>query len=163
VAIEQPEAAGDALVVALKDAESGGAEASLDSLGKLEASGSGLRTLRLREPARNPKDAWREVLEKNPEVAWAAPSFRDASGNELLPTGAVVVRFREEPSAKALAAFVKEESLELERRTPLVPEQASFRPRQPREVYLPELVARLARRADVAAAWPATSARYRRA
>ena len=63
-----------------------------------------------------------------------------------------MVRFHEAPSAKALGAFVKEESLELERRTPLVPEQASFRPRQPREVYLPELVARLARRADVAAA-----------
>lgn len=142
MAIEQPEAAGDALVVALKD---------------------GLRTLRLREPARDPKDAWREVLAKNPEVAWAAPSFRDASGNEMLPTGVVVVRFRKKPSATELAAFVKEESLELERRTPLVPEQASFRPRQPREVYLPELVARLARRPDVAAAWPATSARYRKA
>jgi hypothetical protein len=163
VAIEQPEAAGDALVVALKDTERGGAEASLDTLGKVESSGSGLRTLRLREPARDPKDAWREVLAKNPEVAWAAPSFRDASGNELLPTGAVVVRFREKQTAKTLAAFAKEESVELERRTPLVPEQASFRPRQPREVYLPELVARLARRPDVAAAWPATSARYRRA
>jgi hypothetical protein len=163
VAIEQPEAAGDAIVVSLKDAERGGAEASLDALGKLEAGGSGLRTLRLRQPARDPKDAWSEVLEKNPEVAWASPSFRDASGNELLPTGAVVVRFRKEPSATALGAFVKEESLELERRTPLVPEQASFRPRQPREVYLPELVARIARRPDVAAAWPATSARYRKA
>jgi hypothetical protein len=162
VAIEQPEAAGDALVVALKDTERGGAEASLDTLGKLEAGGSGLRTLRLREPARDPKDAWREVLAKNPEVAWAAPSLRDASGNELLPTGAVVVRFRAKPSARALAAFAKEESVELERRTPLVPEQASFRPRNPREVYLPELVARLARRPDVAAAWPATSSRYRK-
>jgi hypothetical protein len=162
VRIEQPEAAGDALVVALKDTERGGAEASLDTLGKLEASGSGLRTLRLREPARDPKNAWREVLE-NPEVAWAAPSFRDASGNELLPTGVVVVRFRKKPSATELAAFAKEESVELERRTPLVPEQASFRPRQPREVYLPELVARIARRPDVAAAWPATSARYRKA
>jgi len=163
VAIEQPEAAGDALVVALKDAESGGAEASLDTLGKLEASGSGLRTLRLREPVRDPKDAWREVLAKNPEVAWAAPSFRDATGNELLPTGVVVVRFRKKPSATELAAFAKEESVELERRTPLVAEQASIRPRQPREVYLPELVARLARRPDVAAAWPATSSRYRKA
>jgi hypothetical protein len=73
------------------------------------------------------------------------------------------VRFRKEPSDKALAAFARQESLELEQRTPLVPEQASFRPRQPREVYLPELVARLARRADVAAAWPATSSRYRKA
>ena len=162
MAIEQPVAAGDALVVAMKS-EARGAEASLSTLGELDASGSGLRTLRLREPARDPKDAWRELLAKNPDVAWASPSFRDVSGNELLPTGAVVVRFREKPSAKAIAAFSKEEKVELERRTPLVPEQASFRPRQPREVYLPELVARLAGRADVAAAWAATSSRYRKA
>ena len=162
MAIEQPEAAGDALVVALEGSEKAGADAGLSALGELEANGGRL-TLRLREPARDPKQAWREVLARSPDVAWASPSFCDKSGNELLPTGAVVVRFHKEPSAKALGAFVKEESLELERRTPLVPEQASFRPRQPREVYLPELVARLARRPDVAAAWPATSARYRRA
>ena len=162
MAIDQPEAAGDALVVALEGPEKAGADAGLSALGELEANGGRL-TLRLREPARDPKQAWREVLARSPDVAWASPSFRDKSGNELLPTGAVVVRFHKEPSAKALGAFVKEESLELERRTPLVPEQASFRPRQPREVYLPELVARLARRPDVAAAWPATSARYRRA
>jgi hypothetical protein len=163
VAIEQPEAAGDALVVALGGSGKAEAGAGLAELGALEASDSGRLTLRLREPARDPKHAWREVLAKNPDVAWASPSFRDASGNELLPTGAVGVRFREEPSAKALAAFAREESLELERRTPFVPEQASFRPTQPREVYLPELVARLARRPDVAAAWPATKARYRKA
>jgi hypothetical protein len=162
VAIEQPEATGDALVVALEGTGKAEAGEGLSELGALEASGDRL-TLRLREPGRDPKQAWREVLARSPRVTWASPAFRDASGNELLPTGAVVVRFRKEPSAKGLGAFVKEESLELERRTPLVPEQASFRPRQPREVYLPELVARLARRPDVAAAWPATSTRYRKA
>jgi hypothetical protein len=162
VAIEQPEASGDALVVALGTAEKTETGARLSGLGAIEAGDEGRLTLRLREPARDPKDAWRGLLARHPEVAWAAPSFRDASGHELLPTGAVVVRFRKEPSAKALEAFAKEESLELERRTPLVAEQASFRPRQPREVYLPELVARLARRPEVAAAWPATKARYRK-
>jgi len=162
VPIEPPEPSGDALVVALKR-EKAEAGTALSSMGQVESSDAGRLTLRLRERARDPKDAWRELLARNPDVAWAAPSFRDASGNELLPTGTISVRFRKQPSASALAAFEKEESLELERRTPLVPEQASFRPRQPREVYLPELVARLARRADVAAAWPATSARYRRA
>jgi hypothetical protein len=161
VAIEQPEPSGKAVVVALA---TGRAEAgtSLDELGAVEANDAGLLTLRLHRPVRDPKDAWREVLARNPAAAWASPSFRDASGYELLPTGAVTVRFREKPSDKALAAFARQESLELERRTPLVPEQASFRPRRPREVYLPELVARLASRPDVAAAWPATKARYRK-
>jgi len=161
VAIEQPEASADALVVALPaaKAEAGG---SLGELGAIEANDSGSVTLRLHRPARDPKAAWREVLARNPDAAWASPSFRDASGQELLPTGSVTVRFRKKPSDQALAAFAGQESLELERRTPLVPEQASFRPRQPREVYLPELVARLAGRPDVAAAWPATKARYRK-
>jgi hypothetical protein len=162
VAIDQPEAFGDALVVALAATEQAESAASLSDLGVIEASDAGGLTLRLREPARDPKDAWRELLARHPDVAWASPVFRDASGHELLPTGAVTVRFRKEPSVKALAAFAKEESLELERRTPFVAEQASFTPRKPREVYLPELVARLARRPDVAAAWPATKARYRK-
>jgi hypothetical protein len=145
-------------------ASSGKAEsgASLSELGAIEPNDAGGVTLRLHEPANDPKAAWREVLARSPDAAWASPSFRDASGQELLPTGTVTVRFREEPSDKALAAFARQESLELERRTPLVREQASFRPRQPREVYLPELVSRLAGRPDVAAAWPATKARYRR-
>jgi hypothetical protein len=161
VAIEQPEPSGAAVVVALAPAGGAEASASLSELGVIEANDAGQVTLRL-HPPRDPRDAWREVLARNPDAAWASPSFRDASGHELLPTGAVTVRFREEPSEKALAAFARQESLELERRTPLVPEQASFRPKQPREVYLPELVARLAGRPDVAAAWPATKARYRK-
>ena len=162
VAIEQPEPHGAAVVVALAPAGRAEASASLSELGVIEANDAGQVTLRLHQPPRDPRDAWREVLARNPGAAWASPSFRDASGHELLPTGAVTVRFRKEPSDKALAAFARQESLELERRTPLVPEQASFRPRQPREVYLPELVARLAGRPDVAAAWPATKARYRK-
>src|SRR5262245_18738682 len=163
VAIEQPEPSAAAVVVALAPAGGAEASASLRELGAIEANDAGLLTLRLHQPVRDPKDAWREVLARNPDAAWAAPSFRDASGHELLPTGVVTVRFRKQPGDKELAAFARQESLQPERRTPLVPEQASFRPRQPREVYLPELVARLAGRPDVAAAWPATKARYRKA
>jgi hypothetical protein len=89
--------------------------------------------------------------------------FHDADGNELLPTGAVGVRFRRKPSDRALEEFARDEGMALERRNEFVPEQATFRPRQPREVYLPDLLAKIVSRADVAAAWPATLSRYRKA
>jgi hypothetical protein len=150
----------DALVVALKDAED---RVTRASTGPRYNSTSGSRLpVRLKAPARDPKKAWSKVLSQSPDALWVAPVFRDRDGNELLPTGAIGVRFRRKPSNRALEAFADDEGMELERRNEFVPEQAMFRPRRPREVYLPELVARIASRADVAAAWPATSSRYRK-
>jgi hypothetical protein len=163
VAIENPVAAADALVVALKDAEGRAALGQLAALGRLQPSGSRLLTLRLKAPTRDARKAWNTVLSKSPDVEWVAPVFRDADGNELLPTGSVGVRFRQKPSDRALEAFAVDEGMTLERRNEFVPEQAMFRPRQPREVYLPDLVAKIASRADVAAAWPATLSHYRKA
>jgi hypothetical protein len=163
VAIENPVAAADALVVALKDAEGRAARGQLAALGELQASGTQLLTLRLKDPVRDPRKAWNTVLSQSPDALWVAPVFRDGSGNELLPTGAVGVRFRHKPSTRALEAFAADHGMELERRNEFVPEQAVFRPRQPREVYLPDLIAKIATRAEVASAWPATSSRYRKA
>ena len=162
VAIEKPVAAADALVVALK-AEGRAAEKRLASRGRVDSAGPQRLTLRLDAPARDPRQAWRAVLAENPEADWVAPAYRDAAGNELWPTGAVVVRFRRKPSDSALEAFARDEALELDRRNEFVPEQASFRPKAPREVYLPDLVAKLSSRAEVAAAWPVTSSRSRKA
>jgi hypothetical protein len=163
VAIEQPVPAADALVVAMTEAEGQGALARLRALGELQqATSARLWTLRLHRPAREPREAWRKVLAENPDVTWVAPAFRDASGNELLPTGAVAVRFKKKLSDRALEAFAKDEDMALDRRNEFVPEQATFHPHAPREVYLPDLVAKLARREDVAAVWPVTSSRYRK-
>jgi hypothetical protein len=163
VPIELPVPAADALVVAMTDAEGRSAASRRSSLGELQQAGSTrLWTLRLRKPAREPRQAWLKVLAENPGATWVAPAFRDASGNELLPTGAVAVRFKKKLSDRALEAFARDEALELERRNEFVPEQASFHPRTPREVYLPDLVAKLARRDEVAAVWPVTSSRYRK-
>jgi hypothetical protein len=118
--------------------------------------------LRLKTPAEDPRAAWRDILARCPEAQWAAPVLRDADGNELWPTGALVVRFRRRPSGTQLDAFAAEERLVIEARNEFVPEQASFRPRQPRTEYLPDLVARIGRRGDVAAAWAGTASRYRR-
>jgi hypothetical protein len=147
VAIEKPTAAADAFVVAVRIPDGRAAAGRLRSLGR---------------PPRDPRKAWRAVLAERPEVEWAAPVFRDASGSELLPTGAVVVRFRKKLSDRGLEAFAIAFTLALERRNEFVPEQASFRPSRPREVYLPDLLDDVSRHADVAAAWPATRSRYRK-
>ena len=162
LSIEKPVAATDALVVALK-AEGRAAAKRLAALGRVDSAGPHRWTLRLDAPARDPRQAWRAVLAENPEADWVAPAYRDASGHELLPTGAVVVRFRKKPSDSALLAFARDEALELDRRNEFVPEQATYHPKQPREVYLPDLVAKLSSRPEVAAAWPATSSLYRKA
>src|SRR5262249_2405155 len=148
---------------AVERGEGGGAAAKgRAALGRLDSAGASRWTLRLHTPARDPRQSWRDVLALHPEAEWVAPAFHDASGAELLPTGAVVVRFRKKPSDRALEAFARDEALELERRNEFVPEQAAFHPREPREVSLPDLGAKPAGRPDVAAAWPATSSRYRK-
>lgn len=160
--IEEPLPAADAMVVAVKEKDAAAAASRYRGLGELQAGGSSLMTFRLRAPARDPREAWRKVLEENPDAEWVAPLFRDASGNELLPTGAIVVRFRRKLSDRALEAFAAQQGVVLTRRNEFVPEQASFRPHRPREAYLPDLIASITRHADVAAAWPSTSGRYRK-
>jgi hypothetical protein len=97
------------------------------------------------------------------DAAWIAPVLRDSSGSELFPTGTVVVRFRDRPGEKALAAFAHDHGLAIERRNEFVPEQVSFRPLRPRDVFLPDLVDRLLTLPGVEVAWASTVSHYRHA
>jgi hypothetical protein len=162
VSIEVPTAGGDAVAVALDTEGTAAARGQLTALGRVEPVTQGIVALRLKSPAEDPRAAWRETLARCPEAKWASPVLRDTDGNELWPTGALLVRFRRRPSDEQLDAFASEEGLVVEARNEFVPEQASFRPRQPRAAYLPDLVARVARRGDIAAAWAGTVSRYRR-
>lgn len=162
MSIKLPTAGGDAVAVALGTEGPAAVESQLTALGRVEPVIQGLVALRLETPAEDPRAAWRDTLARCPEAEWAAPVLRDADGNELWPTGALIVRFRRRPSDKQLDAFAAEEGLVVGARNEFVPEQASFRPRHPRAEYLPDLVARVARRGEVAAAWAGTASRYRR-
>jgi hypothetical protein len=161
VPIQLPTAGADAVAVALAEEEAAAAE-GLAALGRVERLAQGIVALRLKSPAGDPREAWRDTLARCPEAKWAAPVLRDVDGNELWPTGALVVRFRRPPSAKELDGFAAAEELVVVARNEFVPEQASFRPRRPRAAYLPDLVARVARRAEVVAAWAGTASRYRK-
>jgi hypothetical protein len=162
VSLKLPTAGADAVAVALGTEGPAAVQGQLTTLGRVEQVVQGIVALRLKTPAEDPRAAWRDTLASCPEAKWAAPVLRDADGNELWPTGALIVRFRRRPSDKQLDAVAAEERLVIEARNEFVPEQASFRPRQPRAEYLPDLVARIARRGDVAAAWAGTASHYRR-
>jgi hypothetical protein len=160
--VQLPTAGADAVVVAFGADEAATARRRLTELGRVEQIAEGVVALRLKDAADDPRAVWRDMLAHLPESKWAAPVLRDADGKELWPTGALVVRFRRRPSDKQLDAFAAEEGLVIEARNEFVPEQASFRPRKPRAEYLPDLVARIAGRSDVAAAWAGTASRHLR-
>jgi hypothetical protein len=162
---EQPAPATDAVVVEVAAERQHSGLPALRELGETETlEAAGAIVVRLRPPHGNdPRAACRLVLAACPEAAWAAPMLRDADGNELLPTGSVAVRFKKRPTERELEDFAARHALGVERRSEFVPEQASFRPLNPRKVYLPALVEALGRDPELRLAWVATRSSYRRA
>lgn len=57
-----------------------------------------------------------------------APLLEDDAGNELIPTGGIQVRFKEEPSEKKLASFAGRHGVQLARRSKWERSQVEFRP-----------------------------------
>jgi hypothetical protein len=156
-------ASSEGVVVALKSEGAREAESALSSLGPTETLGDRLRLVRPRAAAKSARALWIQALRRAPEADWACPMLNDAAGHELYPTGALVVRFRDRPSREVLRKVGEPTVLTVEDRNEFVPRQVTLRPRRPREVYLPALVARIARRPEVESAWLATRGRYQRA
>jgi hypothetical protein len=162
LATERLIAAPDAAVVAFapgREAAVRDALAHAGDVSPLDAPGSVV--VRLRHRSASPHEAWSAMLASCPEALWVAPVLRDSAGNELFPTGAVTVRFRSRLADAALGAFAASLAFTLERRNEFVPEQATFRPREPRGVFLPDLIDRITQLPEVAQVWAATVSHYR--
>lgn len=143
--------------------DSGDASEALASIGEARSLGmADLFLVRLRPSQPTARAAWSHVLRMCPTALWACPVVVDAEGNELYATGSIVVRFREPPSGKALGKIAGKVVMRVEGRNEFVPRQVSIRPHRPRDVYLPELVASIAKRPEVEAAWLSTRGTYRR-
>lgn len=56
--------------------------ADLEPVGTLGAAAPDLVVLRVRQPARDPKETWRRILGGAPQMAWAAPVLVDEDGEE---------------------------------------------------------------------------------
>lgn len=111
----------------------------------------------------DPRATWSRLLDRFPDADWVSPLVLDEADEQHLPTGDVTVRFRQPPSDEELERFAGTHRLELRRRNEFVPVQASFRPRDLRRTYLPDLVTQLVAEGDVSKAWLNTRSRYRRA
>jgi hypothetical protein len=161
---EKPAATPEGLVVAVEGKGAGRVRRDLAQIGDVSDLGAaGLFLLRRKSPPARARDSWSDLLGRLPEAAWAAPVLKDADGNELYPTGSVVVRFQKKTTDQALRRFASGHGLAFEGRNEFVAEQATFRPLRPRDVYLPELADRLAALPEVRTAWLGTTARYARA
>ena len=128
-----------------------------------ELDGSGLRIVQLKDAEPNPRTAWRTLLDADPSLEWAAPVLIDRDQHAHFPTGDVSVRFDHALAIEELEHFAAEHRVRVLARNEFVPEQVSFRPLQPREEYLPDLVRAIGDAPGVRAAWANTSSRYQRA
>jgi hypothetical protein len=137
---------------------------SLESLGdSAEIANSGLTLLHAEGCSADPRSTWCIILERVASAEWAAPVLVDEEQQSHFPTGDVTVRFDRVLSNQELERFGAEHRLCVVSRNEFVPEQASFRPKRPREEYLPDVVRAIAADQHVIAAWAATISRYRRA
>lgn len=105
--------------------------------------------------------AWK-ALQRRLAPAWRVIPVMDGSdGIERYPTGHISVRFGSTVSDATLAGLSKSSGLQLIQRTKFSDRQAVFAASDP-GAYLPELVERAAKHADVEAAWLDAESAYRR-
>jgi hypothetical protein len=153
----------DRFVVKLPE-PSGEPRRSLETLGNsAEIANSGLTLLHAVGCGADPRSTWCVILERVKAAEWAAPVLVDEEQQSHFPTGDVTVRFDHVLSSQELERFGADHRLCLVSRNEFIPEQVSFRPKRPREEYLPDLVRAIAADQHVIAAWASTISRYRRA
>ncbi len=115
------------------------------------------------EDAGDPRATWGRLLEHLGSADWISPVVLDGTEEPHFPTGDITVRFEAPLSDTALHGFAESNGLEFRERNEFIAEQVSFRPRDPRGTYLPDLVERLRDDGAVANAWLNTKSAYRRA
>jgi hypothetical protein len=105
---------------------------------------------------------WRKVSDVVGSEALVVPILADEEGHQLLPTGAIQVRFKSEPSDHTLDVFSARHGLQPGKRNRWSPVQAEFMIRPDDDRYLPDIVDTIAADADIAAVWPDVRGSYKR-
>jgi len=109
------------------------------------------------------KESWRSLTRQLGEAAFAYPVLLDRQGMAHYPTGEVTVRFRGAPAPGELQEFAARHQLRLLRANEYTPLQFVLEPLDRADLFLPDLVARLAGAPGVHSAWANTVSRYRKA
>jgi hypothetical protein len=129
-----------------------------------EAAGStGLFVIRSATPAAGAREEWNRLMrEYGDEIEFAAPVLIDNRGQQSLPTGKIVVQFRDPPSGATLRQFEESYGLRYLKANEFKREQLSFEARDHKATYPPDLISRLEDEQNIKLAVPETVGRYRR-
>jgi hypothetical protein len=129
---------------------------------RAEAAGSGLFVFRNPTPSTGPRQEWDRLMrEYGDHLEFAAPVMMDSKGCQMLPTGKIVVRFRNPPVGEALLRFEKTYGLRYLKTNEFVPQQLNFEALD-KTMYPPDLITRLNSDTDIELASPETMSRYSR-
>lgn len=136
----------------------------LASLGHVEElpDGDEMLLLHIDENA-DAKEVWERARDAVGPNGFVEPVLYDERGNPHYPTGEVSVRFYKPLSDEQLRRFAADNSLRLRNRNEFVPEQAVFTPITPEEIYIPDLVNRIANSEVAKIVWANTFSRFERA
>lgn len=128
-----------------------------------EAAGStGLFVLRNPTPSTGPRQGWDQLMRDHGDhIEFASPVMLDAKGQQMLPTGKIVVQFRKAPSSEDLEKFEKTYGLRYLKTNEFKAEQMSFQAVD-KATYPPDLIDSISSDSDVKLAVPETIAHYSR-
>ncbi|PZD70392.1 hypothetical protein C1752_13118 [Acaryochloris thomasi RCC1774] len=90
------------------------------------------------------------------------PIMIDEAGHNLIPTGAISVRFTNVSTETEIEKFSCQFNLILEKVNQYIPQQLIFRPLKLSEIFLPDLIQSISKIKGVEAAWANAYARYQR-
>ena len=119
--------------------------------------------LRIEEGTSDAKEIWERARDVVGPDGFVEPVLYDERGNPHYPTGEVSVRFYEPLSDEQLRRFAADNRLRLRNRNEFVPEQAVFTPLTPDEIYIPDLLERIANSEVAKIVWANTLSRFQRA
>jgi hypothetical protein len=127
------------------------------------AGSTGLFVFRNATPAADAREEWHRLIrEYGDRIEFAAPVMVDRQGRQMLPTGRMVVEFYNSPTSETLEQLQNAYGLRYLTTNEFKKEQVSFEARDPKAVYPPDLLAKLASDSRVKLAMPETMARYSR-
>ncbi|HEY2391200.1 MAG TPA: hypothetical protein VGK22_08495 [Candidatus Angelobacter sp.] len=129
-----------------------------------EAAGStGLYIFRSPAPDVSAREQWDQLIRQyGDQIDFASPVILDGQGQQLLPTGKIVVQFHEPPSRETLHLFEDSHGLRYLKTNEFKREQLSFEARDNKTIYQPDLIAKLKDDPNVRLAVPETMARFQR-
>jgi len=127
------------------------------------AGSTGLFVFRNATPAADAREEWHRLIQEyGDQIEFAAPVIVDGQGRQMLPTGRIVVEFYNSPTTETLEQLQNTYGLRYLKTNEFKKEQVSFEALDPKAVYPPDLLAKLASDSKVKLAVPETMARYSR-